>query len=65
MSKKQIKGPGGTALEPVAQVMEELAAAGNLTAKNADLHWLYEQSVQNVEAEVIFIDRVFRKEYGR
>ncbi len=65
MSKKQIKGPGGTVLEPVAPLMEELAAAGNLTAKNADLHWLYEQSVQNVEAEVIFIDRVFRKEYGR
>ena len=65
MSKKQVKGQGGTVLEPVSQVMEELAAAGDLNARNADLHWLYEQSVQNVEAEVIFIDRVFRKEYGR
>ncbi len=51
--------------QTVAEAMEELAALGKLTARNADLHWLYEQSVQNVEAEVIFIDRVFRREYGR
>ena len=45
--------------------MEKLAAKGKLTAKNADLHWLYEQSVQNADVEVEFIDRVFRKEFGR
>ncbi|RMH10877.1 MAG: class I SAM-dependent methyltransferase [Planctomycetota bacterium] len=32
-----------------------------LTARNADRHALYEQSVQNVEAEVDFVDRVFKK----
>ena len=45
--------------------MEALADAGTLNAENADLHWLYEQSVQNVEVEVKFIDRVFRSEFGR
>ncbi len=45
--------------------MEALADAGTLNAENADLHWLYEQSVQNVEVEVKFIDRVFRREFGR
>ncbi len=42
----------------------ELAARGLLTARNADRHWLYEQSVQNVDFEVGFIERVFRREYG-
>ncbi len=51
--------------EPVAAAMEALADAGQLNADNADLHWLYEQSVQNAEAEVHFIDRVFYKEFGR
>jgi SAM-dependent methyltransferase len=51
--------------ETVADRMERLAAAGQLTSRNADLHWLYEQSVQNVEFEASFIERVFRKEYGR
>ncbi len=46
------------------QRQEQLAAQGLLTARNADRHWLYEQSVQNVDFEVGFIDRVFRKEYG-
>ncbi|MBU8870391.1 MAG: hypothetical protein KOO60_05925 [Gemmatimonadales bacterium] len=50
--------------ETVADRMENLAAAGKLTARNADLHWLYEQSVQNVTFEVKFIDRVFQREYG-
>lgn len=35
-----------------------------LTAKTADRHWLYENSVQNPEAEVRFIDRVYRSEFG-
>ncbi len=50
---------------PVGPRMEKLAAKGKLTSKNADLHWLYEQSVQNAEAEVEFIDRVFREEFGQ
>ena len=50
---------------PVGPRMEKLAAKGKLTAKNADLHWLYEQSVQTPDVEVEFIDRVFKKEYGR
>lgn len=45
--------------------METLAAAGGLTARNADKHWLYEKSVQNASHEVGFIDRVFKKEFGR
>ncbi len=36
-----------------------------LKARNADLNLLYEQSVQNPEAEVCFIDRVFRSEFKR
>lgn len=57
--------PKETTDEPVAAAMEALADSGKLTAGNADLHWLYEQSVQNAEAEVQFIDRVFRQEFGR
>jgi len=49
----------------VGPQMEKLAAKGKLTSKNADVHWLYEQSVQNPEVEVEFIAKVFRKEYGR
>jgi len=51
--------------ETAGERMRRLAARGELTARNADLHWLYEQSVQNVEFEAHFIDRVFKKEYGR
>lgn len=36
-----------------------------MTVKQADLHWLYENAVQNPEAEVEFIDRVFRNYFGR
>ena len=36
-----------------------------LTAKTADRHHLYEQSVQAPEADVKFYDRVFRKTYDR
>ncbi len=36
-----------------------------LTAHTADKHWLYENSVQNPEAEVVFIDRVYGDEFGR
>lgn len=41
------------------------ARKGGLTAGARDKHWLYENSVQNPEAEVEFIDRVFRAEFGR
>jgi hypothetical protein len=51
--------------ETVADRMAKLARKGRLTAKNADPHWLYEQSVQNPEVEVEFIDRVFRERFGR
>lgn len=45
--------------------MQRLAADGALTARNADRHWLYEQSVQNAAFEVALLDRVYTKEYGR
>ena len=51
--------------QPVGPRMEKLANAGKLTSKNADLHWLYEQSVQNAEVEAGFIGRVFKREFGR
>ncbi len=51
--------------QDVASAMEALAHEGTLSADNADLHWLYEQSVQNAEVEVEFLDRVFRREFGR
>ncbi len=40
-------------------------AQDKLTAATADKHWLYENSVQNPEAEVEFIDRVYRGEFDR
>lgn len=60
MAKLQSR-PGGY----VHDRMEALAADGGLTARNADKHWLYEKSVQNVAHEVVFIDRVFKREFGR
>jgi len=42
----------------------KLASRSELTARNSERHWLYEQSVQNVEFEVGFIERVYRKEFG-
>lgn len=44
---------------------QQLAATGRLTARNADKHWLYEESVQNADYEVRFIARVFKREYQR
>ena len=38
--------------------------SGNVVRK-ADLHWLYEQAVQNPEAEVEFVERVFSESFGR
>jgi len=49
----------------VAEQMAKLARTGKLTARNADLHWLYEKSVQNAEVEVEFIDTVFEETFGR
>lgn len=49
----------------VHERMQALADAGRLTARNADRHWLYEKSVQNPDAEVPFVQRVFRREFGR
>lgn len=57
--------PQTAALKPVAARMNALAAAGRLNPRNADKHWLYQNSVQNPEVEVQFIDRVFAKEFGR
>ncbi len=36
-----------------------------LTARTSNKHWLYQQSVQNPAEEARFINRVFKKEYGR
>jgi len=47
------------------QRQAKLAASGKLKAKNADKHWLYEQSVQNAELEAAFIDRVYSERFGR
>ena len=35
-----------------------------LTAKTADKHVLYQESVQSPQAEVDFVDRIYRKHYG-
>ncbi len=51
-------------ISPLKERQSELAAQGLLNACNADRHWLYEQSVQNVSFEVGFIERVYRKEFG-
>ncbi|QDV91976.1 hypothetical protein RAS2_30860 [Phycisphaerae bacterium RAS2] len=37
---------------------------GKFTARTADKFVLYQESVQSPEAEIDFIDRVYRKEYG-
>ncbi len=52
-------------LKPVGPRMAALADAGQLTSRNADKHWLYQNSVQNPKVEVEFIDRIFAKEFGR
>ncbi len=49
----------------VNERMQVLADAGRLTSRNADLHWLYENSVQNAEVEVDFIEKVYRAEFGK
>ena len=49
----------------LAERMAKLARKGKLNADNADKHWLYEESVQNAEAEVEFIDQAYEKEFGR
>ncbi len=49
----------------VAERMAKLVRKGKLTAQNADLHWLYEKSVQNAEVEVEFINEVYEKTFGR
>lgn len=41
------------------------AKKGGLTAATADRHWLYEHSVQEPEADVEFMDRVFKRIRGR
>jgi len=52
------------------QKLEEKAAkraaqTGSLTASNANIHELYQLSVQNVEAEIDFIDETFEQIRGR
>lgn len=62
MKKKKVTIDPGL---PLRERMMLLAEAGQLNAANADRHWCYELSVQNAEAEVEFMDRVFLGEYGR
>ncbi|HPF70787.1 MAG TPA: class I SAM-dependent methyltransferase, partial [Candidatus Krumholzibacteria bacterium] len=63
---KQPRARAGRARKPlVHERMQALADAGALTARKADRHWLYEKSVQNPSAEVPFMQRVFRSEFGR
>jgi SAM-dependent methyltransferase len=38
---------------------------GGLTAKTADKHALYETSVQSPEADIEFVERAFKEEFGR
>ena len=40
-------------------------AVATKIARGADRHRLYEESVQEVEADVSLIDRLFKKRYGR
>src|SRR4051794_32189545 len=39
--------------------------ASSFSARTADKHALYEASVQDTEADIAFINRVFKKERGR
>lgn len=45
--------------------MSRKRSKSRLTAATADKHVLYERAVQNVEAELDFVDRTFRKLRGR
>ncbi len=54
-----------TRTQTVGEAMQALAEKGKLTKKKAELHWLYEQSVQNVDFEVEFIDMAYAAEFGR
>ena len=64
MTRAIRKTPAAAPKSVIAR-MEALADAGKLTSRNADRHWLYQNSVQNPQVEVPFIDRVFAKEFGR
>lgn len=56
--KKQAKKPRGASRNAPQ-------AARATLASQADRHVLYEQAVQGPEAEVAFIDRVYKKSFGR
>ncbi len=45
--------------------MKKLNMTPALTASRCDRHWLYERAVQNPDAEIDFIDRVYSGEFGR
>lgn len=48
-----------------AKAAKNAARTGSLTASNANIHDLYQLSVQNVEAEIDFIDETFQQIRGR
>jgi SAM-dependent methyltransferase len=55
---KQKKGKRGDPKRKAAAVASKMA-------RGADKHRLYEESVQEVDADILLIDRLFRKRYGR
>jgi len=63
MSRTATRAP--RAAPTLHERMTALAAAGELNRRNADHHWLYQMSVQNVGVEVKFIDRVYARRHGR
>jgi SAM-dependent methyltransferase len=49
-----------TTTKPIASKSAKQKTTTKFTAKNADKHDLYQRSVQDAEAELKFVDRVFR-----
>lgn len=65
-SKKPSSKPASkTAGKPAASPARKRANAKALTAATADRHELYQRSVQNVEAEIDFVDAEFKRLRGR
>jgi hypothetical protein len=64
-ARRRVHGDGREEPEEAKEGQEDARAAPDPDAANADRHELYQASVQNVEAEIDFVDETFRALRGR
>lgn len=65
MSTQTMSHKSGRKKKLEAKAAKQAKADGAFSAANADRHELYQLSVQNVEAEIDFIDETFEQIRGR